>query len=391
MSTAYTDGSRAATRSIASHLASVREVMRAEYCKNHSDPWIVAYSGGKDSTLLMQLVWEMLLSLEPEERRRMVYVVANDTLVESPLVTEHLKKSINVIRQAAEGIGLPIATQITKPYVDQTFWVNVIGRGYIPPTRNFRWCTDRMKIQPTNRLIEELVARHRRAILLVGTRRSESQSRRRNMQKHRVRADKMNPHSSIKGCRMFAPLADLLDDDVWMILMQRKPPWGGSHRNLITLYRNAGGGECPLVLTKEDAPSCGTTSPRFGCWTCTVVTKDRSMRGTIDSGHPKQEKLEALFNFREWLIELREDNSNRLPVRRDGRTKTRVDGSRVFGPFRLEVRQKILVRLREIEAQIGEELISQSEIEFIEDIWWRDRTKEEGRLALIEQLNMETV
>lgn len=390
MSTAYADSGGTASHSIAAQLASVREVMEAEYRKNHSDPWIVAYSGGKDSTLLMQLVWEMLLSLDPEDRRRMVYVVANDTLVESPLVIEHLKKSIDVIRKAAEEMGLPIATQITKPYVDQTFWVNVIGRGYIPPTRNFRWCTDRMKIQPTNRLIEELVARHRRAILLVGTRRSESQSRRRNMQKHRVRADKMNPHSSIKGCRMFAPLADLLDDDVWMILMQRKPPWGGSHRNLITLYRNAGGGECPLVLTKEDAPSCGTTSPRFGCWTCTVVTKDRSMRGTIDSGHPEQDKLEALFRFREWLIELREDNANRLPVRRDGRTKTRDDGSRVFGPFRLEVRQSILTRLQEIESQIGEKLISQSEIEFIEDIWWRDTTREEGRLAMIEQLSVET-
>ena len=28
-----------------------------EYRKKHSDPWIVAYSGGKDSTLLLQLVW----------------------------------------------------------------------------------------------------------------------------------------------------------------------------------------------------------------------------------------------------------------------------------------------------------------------------------------------
>ncbi|MDE2840080.1 MAG: DNA phosphorothioation system sulfurtransferase DndC [Chloroflexota bacterium] len=391
MSTAYTDNGVPASHSIAAQLASVREVMQAEYRKNHSDPWIVAYSGGKDSTLLMQLVWEMLLSLDPEDRRRMVYVVANDTLVESPLVIEHLKKSIDVIRRAAEGMGLPIATQITKPYIDQTFWVNVIGRGYIPPTRNFRWCTDRMKIQPTNRLIEELVARHRRAILLVGTRRSESQSRRRNMQKHRVKADKMNPHSSIKGCRMFAPLADLQDDDVWMILMQRKPPWGGSHRNLITLYRNAGGGECPLVLTKEDAPSCGTTSPRFGCWTCTVVTKDRSMRGTIDSGHPEQDKLEALFRFREWLIELREDNANRLPVRRDGRTKTRNDGYRVFGPFTLDVRYSILNRLHDLEDQIGEQLISRSEIVFIEDIWRHDKAREEGRLALIEMLGSESV
>ena len=371
-------------------LRSVSETLAAEYVKSHSEPWIVAYSGGKDSTLLLQLVWETLSSLEPEKRRRRVYVVANDTLVESPLVIDHLKKSVSVIREAANRMELPISARITKPYIDQTFWVNVIGRGYIPPTRNFRWCTDRMKIQPTNRLMTEIVKRHGGAVLLVGTRRAESQNRSRNMKKLGVEADSMNPHNSIEGCRIFAPLADLSDNDVWTVLMQRKPPWGGTHRELITLYRNAGGGECPLVLSKEDAPSCGTSSPRFGCWTCTVVEKDRSMRGTIDSGHPDQDKLELLYNFRETLIELREDNDNRLPVRRDGRAKFRSNGKRVYGPFTLEVRKDILDRLRSLEDLIGETLISPAEVEAIDDIWWRDEIRENGRQALIKKLNGET-
>lgn len=373
-------------RRVREQLESIAGTMASEYLKRHSDPWIVAYSGGKDSTLLLQLVWETLLSIETERRRRQVYVVANDTLVESPLVISHLKKSIAVMRESANRENMPIDTQITQPYIDQTFWVNVIGRGYIPPTRNFRWCTDRMKIQPTNRLMTKIIKRHRRAVLLVGTRFSESQSRGRNMKKRGVRADRMNPHSSIEGCRVFAPLADLSDNDVWTVLMQRRPPWGGSHRELITLYRNAGGGECPLVLSKEDAPSCGTTSPRFGCWTCTVVQKDRSMRGTIDSGHPDQYKLELLYNFRETLIELRENNDNRLPVRRDGRIKTRSNGKLVYGPFTLEVRKSILDRLRALEENIGESLISQPEMEAIEDIWWRDEIRENGRQALAEKL-----
>lgn len=371
-------------------LRNVSGTLAAEYVKSHSEPWIVAYSGGKDSTLLLQLVWETLSSLEPEKRDRRVYVVANDTLVESPLVIDHLKKSVSVIREAANRMDLPISARITKPYIDQTFWVNVIGRGYIPPTRNFRWCTDRMKIQPTNRLMTQIVKRHGGAVLLVGTRRAESQNRSRNMKKLGVKSDGMNPHSSIDGCRVFAPLADLSDNDVWTVLIQRKPPWGGSHRELITLYRNAGGGECPLVLSKEDAPSCGTSSPRFGCWTCTVVEKDRSMRGTIDSGHPDQDKLELLYNFRETLIELREDNDNRLPVRRDGRKKIRPNGKLVYGPFTLEVRKDILNRLRSLEGRIGEALISPAEVEAIEDIWWRDEIRENGRQALIKKLNGET-
>ena len=375
---------RSNVQDVVERLDAVREVMLAEYRKRHIDPWIVAYSGGKDSTLLLHLAWEIMLSLPPEERKREIHVMANDTLVESPLVIQHLKKSLSTIREAAQVTGLPVRVTLTKPYVDQTFWVNVIGRGYIPPTRNFRWCTDRMKILPTERLLEKLMLAHKRAVLLIGTRRSESQNRQRNMKKHGVKAHKMNPHGSIKGCRMFAPLADLQDEDVWMILMQLKPPWGGSHRDLVTLYRNAGGGDCPLVLSKEDAPSCGTTSPRFGCWTCTVIKKDKSLRGLINSGHEDEEKLEALADFREWLIELRENDENRLPVRRDGKVRIKANGNHVMGPFLLEVRLEILEGLKKLEGEVGEHLISASEIEMIHDIWRVDRIREDGRLALIE-------
>ena len=374
---------------VPARLAAVRETLRAEFTRGHADPWIVAYSGGKDSTLLLHLVWEAAAAVPAGAPRRPVYVVSNDTLVESPLVIRHLRRSLAVIREAARRDGLPITVKVTEPCIDQTFWVNVIGRGYIPPTRNFRWCTDRMKIAPTNDLIRKLVLTHRRAVLLVGTRRSESQTRGRAMARRGVTAAAMNPHDTIPDCRMFAPLADLDDDDVWKILMQRRPPWGGTHRDLVTLYRNAGGGECPLVLSKEDAPSCGTTSPRFGCWTCTVVRKDRSMRGLIDAGHDDEDMLEALAEFREWLIVLREDNRNRLPVRRDGRTRFRDDGTRVFGPFTLEVRQKILDRLRALEEQIGKMLIEPDEIEMIDDIWRRDRIREEGRQSFLASVSVD--
>ena len=367
---------------VADRFQSAMEIIRREYMRKHADPWVVAYSGGKDSTLLLQLTWEMLTSLPKHDRQRKIHIVGNDTLVESPLVIRHLRTTISTIGEAATREGLPIKTQITKPHIDQTFWVNVIGRGYIPPTRNFRWCTDRMKIIPTSQLLERLVRLHKRAVLLVGTRKSESINRRRNMEKHGVSGSRMNPHNSIEGCRMFAPLAEFKDEDVWMILLQRKPPWGGSHRDLITLYRNAGGGECPLVLTKEDAPSCGTTSPRFGCWTCTVVNKDRSLRGLINSGHEDAEFFSRLFEFREWLIQLREDDSNRQRIRRDGNSRYRTNGTLVMGPFTLDVRRQILSKLKELEKETGEELISMSELEVINDIWHRDQIHEDCRMAL---------
>ena len=133
-------------------------------------------------------------------------------------------------------------------------------------------------------------------------------------------------------------------------------------------------------MSLGDNQRAGTFVTR--CWTCTVVHKDRSLRGLIDSGHAEAAKLTALFDFREWLVALREDNTNRLPVRRTGNARFRDDGSRVFGPFTLEVRQEILKKLHTLEQRIGERLILPAEIDSIQDIWWRDNIREDARLAL---------
>ena len=71
---------------VPARLAAVRETMHAEFTREHAEPWIVAYSGGKDSTLLLQLAWEIAAAVPAGEPRRPIYVVSNDTLVESPLV-----------------------------------------------------------------------------------------------------------------------------------------------------------------------------------------------------------------------------------------------------------------------------------------------------------------
>jgi len=367
-----------------SSLGGVRARMLEEYRQDHRHPWVVAYSGGKDSTLLLQLAFELLQGMPQKERRREVHVVANDTLVESPLVIEHLKKSLQSIRQAAQKKKLPVSVTLTEPCVDDTFWVNVIGRGYIPPTRTFRWCTDRMKIRPANHCIKRLVRSHGGAVLLVGTRKSESANRRRSIERREKTNGRLNPHGQINDCHIFTPIADLDDDEVWMELMSSTPPWGETHQELITLYRNALGGECPVVLSKEDAPSCGTTSPRFGCWTCTVVQKDRSLEGLIESGF---EDFESLMQFRDWLQKLRENNNKRMTVRRDGSTKYR-NGNRVYGPFKMEVRKEILQKPQRLEAETGRKLISQEEIMVIHDVWDRDSAVYETRGALRKMLRV---
>ncbi|APZ97623.1 sulfurtransferase [Sphingopyxis sp. QXT-31] len=356
---------------LGSKLEFARAELLAEYRAAHDFPWIIGFSGGKDSTLVAQLVFEMLLDLPPSARTRPVHIVANDTLVEAPLIARHLDAMLERMRSVVPALRLPVTVVKTSPKIDQTFWVNLIGRGYPSPSRSFRWCTDRMKIQPTSHYIRSTIDETGQAILLLGVRRQESATRAMSVNRY-SNGERLNPHNSLAGCLVFRPIVEFSTDEVWQVLLQRRPPWGGSHRQLVTLYRNAAGGECPLVLDKDDAPSCGTSSSRFGCWTCTVIVKDHSMEGFIGTGN---EHLEPLMDFRDWLAEIRQDAEMRMARRRTGARSHLADGSLIPGPFTFEARRMILDRLIKVQAEVGEPLISESEIQQIHSIWADDATR----------------
>jgi len=344
---------------------SIRAELLDEYRQDHDWPWIIGYSGGKDSTLVTHLAFEMLLSLPPSQRKRPVHIVANDTLVESPLVVQHIIDSVEEIGNAANAFGLPIITKITRPAPEQSFWVNLIGRGYPSPNRSFRWCTDRMKILPTSRYIKSQVDAAGQAVLLLGVRRSESSTRAASVNRY-DNGERLNKHNDLVGCMVFRPIVDLDTDDVWEFLALNEPPWGGSHLKLIGLYRNASGGECPVVTSKEDAPSCGTTSSRFGCWTCTVVEKDRSLEGFVEAGYAE---FTPLLDFRDWLASIRNQKERRQARRRDGRITITDGGTFIPGPFTLQTRSEIFERLRDLEKETEQNLITDEEVDLIHQLW----------------------
>jgi len=346
----------------------IRADLLDEYCQPHGKPWIIGYSGGKDSTLVAHLVFEMLLALPPSRRVRPVHVLANDTLVESPLVVQHLASSLEEIKGAASAFGLPVITQMTRPELAQSFWVNLIGRGYPPPNRSFRWCTDRMKIRPTIDYIKSRIDEAGQAILLTGVRRSESAARAATAKRY-DNGERLNRHNDLPQCMVYKPIIDLDIDDVWEFLASNKPPWGGSHRHMIQLYRDADGGDCPVVTSKDDAPSCGTTSARFGCWTCTVVKKDKSLEGFVESGF---KEFIPLLEFRDWLLSIRDDPHRRQARRRDGRVRFTDGGTLIPGPFTMPARIEILDKLRQLEAKTGYTIISPKENDMIHELWSKD-------------------
>ena len=341
------------------------EYLSAE--QNH--PWIVGFSGGKDSTLVAQAVFAALMDISPSRLKRKVHVVSNDTLVESPLVVSHLKQSLQEIENGKNIHDLPVTVAVTTPDDAQTFWVLLIGKGYPSPNQQMRWCTDRLKIQPTSRYIRDQVAENGSAIILLGVRRDESDVRRRRIDGYENHENsRLHPHNDLAGAYIYRPIVDLTTDEVWELLASNPPAWGGDNSRLIKLYRDAAGGECPIVLSQDDAPGCGTNSSRFGCWTCTVVEKDKSLQGFVDSGNVQ---YAPLIEFRDWLKSIRNDLSLRQGRRRTGKI-TVANGRLVPGPFTVAARQMILERLQETERSYGARLISDTEIEAIRRIWAED-------------------
>lgn len=356
----------------------VRNVKEEYLSTTQEYPWIVGFSGGKDSTVVAHAVFEALLAIPPSRRTRRVHIVSNDTMVESPLVMAHLDEVSRLIESAVDALELPITIARTKPDLDKTFWVLLIGKGYPSPNSQMRWCTDRLKIQPTSTYIRDNVSQFGAAIVVLGVRRTESIRRMQTINKYEnVRGTNLNEHSSITGALIFRPIVDLSTDDVWEILGSFPAPWGGTHSKLFQLYRDAEGGECPVVLSKEEAPGCGTKNSRFGCWTCTVVEKDKSLQGFIDSG---QHAYKPLVAFRDWLVDIRNDPTRRSAIRRNGRLTFDVSGKHIPGPFTIQARREILERLLDVQKEFGAPLITNEEVDLIHKLWAEDLQTEE-RLA----------
>ncbi len=329
-------------------------------------PWIVTYSGGKDSSIVLDLV---LKAAKTHPNGPQIYVVSNNTRIESPLVINHLKDMHSIIRKHIDSTGMNASVHLTEPPLNNSFWVNLIGKGYPAPNQMFRWCTSRLKIDPTTVFTEETLG-SKNVLMTVGTRESESVSRKINIAKHE-QTNYYSNHTTKENFRIFMPIRYLTDDHVWEYLSTNEPPWGGDYRNLINLYREAYGGECPVITDQSqlNQPSCGERSPRFGCWTCTLVKDDSSLKGLIESGH---NELSALYDFRNWLVQTRNNKDNRYPFNRKGQARYN-NGKLSFGPYRIEFRNEILNALLNVQKETNMNLITATEIRIIKNIWAEDQ------------------
>ncbi|CAH6798723.1 3'-phosphoadenosine 5'-phosphosulfate sulfurtransferase DndC [Vibrio chagasii] len=391
-----------ANNKLSHYIADVQRV----YCADNR-PWVIGYSGGKDSSAVMSLVYMALLGLEKEQRHKPVFVVSSDTLVETPVVVNHIKDSLAAIQKGAKRDDLPISCHKVVPESDQTFWSSLLGKGYPAPTRSFRWCTERMKIDPVSDFIKSKVSQFDEVIVVLGSRSQESASRAQVIAKHKIDGSRLARHTTLANAFIYTPIDTWAVDDVWKILrlchletketplgtrniwkddydLEWENPWGGKNLVLWNLYKDSSGqGECPMVID-ETTPSCGNS--RFGCWTCTVVTKDRAMESLIQNG---EEWMAPLLEFRNKLA-MTTDPANKEEYRNHKRRTGKVsyqyakegediasERKHVPGPYWLKYRRQWLRELLELDKKFKAEgreieLITVPELHAIRQEWIHD-------------------
>ena len=370
-------------------IENVYDEMQAVYL-NDNRPWIIGYSGGKDSTVCTELTFRMLMRLPKEKRIKPVYIVSSDTLIENPVILNFLNYNIKKINESAKELDLPVEAIVVQPESTNTYWTNIIGKGYpTPKSIQYRWCTERLKIKPSNDFIKQQLEKED-VVVILGVRKDESIARKARIEKREIEGYLLTPHKTLRSknklAYVYTPIVDFTTADVWDVLVNSNTntvptpddifdhpstSWGTDTMELFNLYLKGTGdsGECPFIADESTAKSsCGNS--RFGCWICTVVKEDKSLNGFIDSGH---DELKPLLEFRKWILENRDIPENRKMHKRNGAVVKR-DGRIMMGPFTFEARQMILRKLLETQLEIQKfypelELITLDELKAINDIW----------------------
>ena len=357
------------SRTIGNIFEEIREVYLSD-----NRPWIIGFSGGKDSTCMVQIVWHALSELPVEKLQKKIFIISSDTLVESPRIVERIITTLENIEKASKETHLPISTNLLRPKTSDTFWVRLLGLGYPAPTSMFRWCTQMLKIDNADRFIQEKVSEYGEAIVLLGSRKSESKKRNQSMNMYKIENSNLSRHKLYPQTYVYTPLEDFTTEDVWNYLLQNKNPWGEKNRDLLALYQDANAVECPLVVDST-TPSCG--GGRFGCWTCTVVDDHKSLDGFLENG---EDWIETLVELRA-ILKKTQDRDQwpkiRETRRRHGRVELKTESDEYTpGPYTMEFRKEFLEKLLLGQIRVQKEgpdpnmtLILEEEIHEIQRIW----------------------
>ena len=139
-------------------------------------PWVVGFSGGKDSTIAVHVIVE---AIKRGVKFSKVYVVYEDTLLEYPSLRLSALETLNSLHKVSqEELGSIVEPIVLKPKPGEDFISMMILRGYTAPGPRFRWCTRVLKLNPLKNFVHSLGE----FIMVSGVRFYESNYRKKNLE-----------------------------------------------------------------------------------------------------------------------------------------------------------------------------------------------------------------
>lgn len=372
------------------HQAVIEEIQTL-YCSN-SAPWIIGYSGGKDSTASLLLVWSAIAALPAEQRTKDIHVISTDTLVEQPVIAAWLVSALQTMKYEARRQGLPIHPHRLIPDLENRFWVNLIGKGYPAPRSHFRWCTDRLKISASEKFIEELSESHDGAILVLGQRRGESVARDVVMSTYSGRScERLGRHPKLPRVWVYLPMEAWTSDDIWMYSQATPIPWGVDNQDLFDFYKGVPlDAKCQGTVDKS-TPSCGER--RFNCYVCTVSSEENSMAAMIQK-EEKMSWMQPIFDFCNTYLSIHNKDKRDFQHMHGHANilskRNKLIPGAYLQQFRAQLLEELLrtqkaVRAAKVPGHDQIELISLDEMDAIRRIWVEERGEVEDLVPQIYQ------
>ena len=272
----------------------------------------VSWSGGKDSSVILDLTLKAALEYRNETGRSTLVVVTHaDTLVENPEMDLYTRREMQKIRDFASLHGLNVKVLSSTPYLNSTWAVKVISGRHMPvfAMTKQRSCTVDMKIKPMAILKKKILdlpnLKGIDHVTVVGTRFDESASRAKRMESREETDDR--PWGN-DGEMMLSPIAYWETKDIWDYL---RDPITNSQ---VSLFPDDLG-ECfsnfqDLLRLYEDGSSDGKLSCRYGCSVCTVG-RDKSMENLITNDPDRYSYMQPLLDLQRFLVNTQHDLSRR--------------------------------------------------------------------------------
>lgn len=308
------------------------------------DHWVIAWSGGKDSTATLTLIVWLITSGKIKAPKRLTVLYADTRQELPPLAIAALQ----IMDELAER---GIEFSVVRAPLDKRFLVYMLGRGVPPPNNNtLRWCTRQIKVDPMAAAIAESLG-DGTALTITGVRQGESaiRDRRIEMSCGKDGAEcgqgwyqQLLPESkSVRGrIATLAPLLHWRVCHVWEWLRHWAP------------REEFGGWSTEIIADAYGGDEAEELNARTGCIACPLAQEEKALESIL--AMPRWSHLAPLRELKpiyRWLREpsqrLRKSGIERLKSGKIGKNPQRM------GPLTLEARLEALDKIIDIQDRIN--------------------------------------